>query len=1146
MPEARVNLAALEPLYGPSDIPSHHRVRAKTPGAPAEKVKGRRPSPISIVQSLRHEVSEWREAQYGGASDTSIELLHHWFSQSHQIPGGDGSVFPFSYYFCQRESIETLIYLYEVRGVRTLSALTANFLGADEDARERAALGINPDEDLWPRYAFKVATGAGKTKIMSLAIVWSYFHALRESDSPMAKHFVLIAPGITVFERLKEDFGNGAIFHKDPLIPPAWQGDWNVSVVLQDEASGTSSGGVIYLTNIHRLYDPRTRRGGDAETYDFMGPAVSKSKALDTSQALRERITSHPRLMVLNDEAHHVWDAGSAWNEAISFLHDTTHKRGGGIVTQLDLSATPKDDKGNVFRHVVCDTPLGEAVDAGIVKTPVIGRAEGLTKRLHDDASFAYETHLTLGYDRWLASKSEWEKSGKKPLLFVMTENTEAADQIASRLNTDPIFKELNGKTINLHTNLKGKLKKVGRGATAEYVFVEDEKAISDEDLKQLRKLSRDLDDSTSPYRCVVSVLMLREGWDVRNVTTIVPLRPLSATSRILPEQTLGRGLRRMTPPGSGQAAEVVTVVEHPSFVNLYQEELSQEGLPIEVVDIDQVPRTTVTIYPDAANKDLQALDLLIPRLSPGYRIEAALGALSFEDVTTSFRSQGFKALPLGALAKSEIKYEARQLITDEIVERMTIKLHLLNDGMGAISFFREELERTVRIRGQHAVLAPLIQRFLEELLFGERVSLYDGRVVPRLSDADVREHVRATFLPLILKNIIQRKERLPEEAPLSVAAWKPYQATHSERRPTDTSAKTLFNLVPCDSQLEVAMTQFLTFARDVAAFAKNAGPQALYIDYLTAEGRRAIYLPDFIVRRQDGHYILAETKGREDPDVAPKARAAMEWCKAASSKKVTWEYLYVPEKIFEQVRGDSIDELARACAPSLAQLIREAVSPQLSMNFEASDEVRLAEQLSGFIDPAVLQSLPSRYRKAVEHSVALFFFHEKKETVSFAPVFQPMLGPIDHAAEALMVGRLLADVPPEAAAQRAFFEPDLSGVKKSDLKYFSDNGSLLRKLLVYRSPIMPAGLLRFCLRYAGATGDSLGGVFALVRVRFADGRRAGLLSQVEAYYDFRNTYIAHEKKALTDVATTRDALRQWITTLCALHEAMGAVRPTA
>ena len=96
---------------------------------------------------------------------------------------------------------------------------------------------------------------------------------------------------------------------------------------------------------------------------------------------------------------------------------------------------------------------------------------------------------------------------------------------------------------------------------------------------------------------------MLREGWDVRNVTTIVPLRPYTSKANILPEQTLGRGLRRMTQPGPNQAAELVTVVEHPAFVSLYQQELEQQGLFIETIDVDRVPKTTVTIFPDAGEE---------------------------------------------------------------------------------------------------------------------------------------------------------------------------------------------------------------------------------------------------------------------------------------------------------------------------------------------------------------------------------------------------------------------------------------------------------------------------------------------------------------------------------------------------------------
>src|SRR5205807_2169155 len=187
------------------------------------------------------------------------------------------------------------------------------------------------------------------------------------------------------------------------------------------------------------------------------------------------------------------------------------------------------------------------------------------------------------------------------------------------------------------------KVKKVGSGVAARMEFVENDKEISDDDLKQLRQLSRELDSNQTHYACIVSVLMLREGWDVRNVTTIVPLRPYSSKAAILPEQTLGRGLRRMTPPG--QASELLTVIEHPAFASLYQDQLSQEGLPIEVVEIDRVPSTTISIFPDEANKNVTELEIAIPTLSAGHRIVPTLESLSIADVRKAFTK--FKPLPL-------------------------------------------------------------------------------------------------------------------------------------------------------------------------------------------------------------------------------------------------------------------------------------------------------------------------------------------------------------------------------------------------------------------------------------------------------------------------------------------------------------------
>ena len=1120
---------ALEPLFAAWEEPEKHRVRSAN-GEGAEVRKGRWPSSIVIAQNLRAAVKEWRDNFYFGASETTRYLLNHWFGRAHdrRDSGGPGD---FRYYFCQREAIETFIYLKEVRRLERLSQVIAEFAGANA---EIAALGVTEDEDLWSRYAFKMATGSGKTKVMSLAIVWSYFHALRESGSVMAKHFVVVAPNLTVFERLKEDFkpegGGPDIFDKDPLIPSEWRGDWNLSVVLQDEASGAATGGVLYLTNIHRLFDT-TRRKKEAETFDWIGPAVSKSKALDTGAELRDRITSHPRLMLMNDEAHHVWDPDSAWNEAIAWLHEANRKRGGeGLVSQLDFSATPKDNAANYFKHIICDTPLGEAVDAGIVKTPIIGRAGKLVEQATDNAAWKYEMHLKLGYERWRRSKEEWEKGGKKPLLFVMCEDTCAADEITSRLNKDEIFKELNGRTINLHTNLKGKIsKKTG-------FFEASEKEISDEDLKALRKLSRELDSGTSPYFCIVSVLMLREGWDVKNVTTIVPLRPFNSPAGILPEQTLGRGLRRMTP--TGQANETVVVIEHEAFAQLYREELAQEGLPLEMVDVDRVPTTTVSIFPDPA-KDWEKLDILIPRLTSASQTLASLGPITEAEVRAAFKN--FKPLPLGERGPDEVQYEGRHLITGEVVERMKVNLTLLESGMGALSFYVQELEYIAKIKGTHAVLSPLLQLFFEQVIFGTGHSIFDPLLVKRLSDSDVREHVRAVFVPIIRKKTLLEQSRRIEATPIPVSSWRPFQVTASERRPVMKADRTVFNLVPCNRSLEQAMVEFIGKADDLTAFAKNAGPQALRIDYLAGALRLAFYTPDFFVRNGTTLFLV-ETKGQVDRDVPAKARAAVEWCKSATTKSVRLEFVYVPEGVFQRFKGSTFAELVRVCAPSLHDLLdQQAFHAELPLFAQAGVE-GLESRMSGskteeIIPQKLIAGLPERMRKSVDEAVSLYLFFEKKPGVNFAPVFTALLGVMDETAKGLVMQKLQGRLPANAQEQKNWFEPYLGRVDARMHRHYTELARNLRKTMVYQAGVSPLGQLRSCLDFALNDSTELTGVFEAVKEEFQIAGSRSLLDAVQKVNDFRNSYVAHQEKPLTKPAEARVALVQWVQTLIALWE---------
>ncbi|HPS91732.1 MAG TPA: DEAD/DEAH box helicase family protein [Methanothrix sp.] len=1124
-----INPAALEPLFSPHEEPYRYRAPAEKEGDPAKIELGRRPSNIPIAQNLRRFVKFWRRNDYPGASETSRELLHYWFDEEHTLQkineGDETEQYPFRYYFCQREAIESLIYLYEIRGITTLSSLTAEFIR--DDAYD-AALGVSPKDDRWPKYAFKMATGSGKTKVMSLAIVWSYFHSLFEEGSTLARDFLVIAPNITVFERLKEDFADGKIFETDPLIPPAWRGDWNISVSLQDEAGGAATGGTLYLTNIHRLFDLSKRKGKkEVETHDWLGPAVSRARALDTGEALRERVTGHRRIMILNDEAHHLWDKDSAWNEAIEFVFEEIRKKNGGeggIVAQLDFSATPKDNHGHVFQHVICDTPLGEAVDGGIVKIPVIGRGDGLVEHPSADAASRFQQHLMIGYRRWSLSREEWEKSGKKALLFIMTEDTEAADQIATELNNSPLYPELNDRTINLHTRLKGKIKWIGPKKDGIPVFEPSEKEISDEDLRELRRLSRELDSGTSPYRCIVSVLMLREGWDVKNVTTIVPLRPFTSKANILPEQTLGRGLRRMTFPGG--PSEILTVIEHPVFISLYEQQLGEEGVYPTVTTVDDIPKITVSIFPDGDHKDLNSLDLILPSVSPSYTRIPKLDGLTVEDVKRQFSS--LKPLELKEQCSDEIHYEGRHLLTNEIVEEMTVKLPLLESGIGAISFFRDELEHITGLHGLHASLAPLLEIFLTEILFGQRLSLFDQQLINRLGDRDVREHIRAVFVPLILsKSTIKLEQRALGQS-RSAVTWKPYQANHSERHPAIEAAKTAFNLVPCANAFEKEMAQFLDRAPDVAAFCKNAGPEAVRIDYQTNTGRLANYTPDFLILLDDGRYIMLETKGRVDIDVPIKIRAAEAWCRAASTSSLPWSYAYVPQEIFEKIDNISLKSLISATEPAKNSLMGENVEAPLSLEKGNLEKLTTDE----FISESDLNALSPKCKKGIQESIALFKFLESKSDVSFAAVFTPLLGPIDDAARTVIISALKESVPQEAARRERFFEPDLSMLSPRDRSFHERQGKNLRRTIIENDGVMPVGLLRWCLEYAKSPRTPPGGIFNAVKMKFAAEAKTSLPDSVEKVYSFRNEFIAHQEKDLLDPEQARQALKDWIDSL--------------
>lgn len=329
-------------------------------------------------------------------------------------------------------------------------------------------------------------------------------------------------------------------------------------------------------------------------------------------------------------------------------------------------------------------------------------------------------------------------------------------------------------------------------------------------------------------------------------------------------------------------------------------------------------------------------------------------------------------------------------------------------------------------------------------------------------------------------------------------------------------------------------MSQFLDRAPDVVALAKNAGPQALRIDYSTRQSQLAFYTPDFLVRLREGGHLLVETKGRVDRDVPLKARAADAWCKAATKGKNKWRYLYVPQNTFEGFGGNSVEMLARACEPELQDLLAEGVEPQLTLSFgEARSD---AERLNEFIAAADFALLPKAHQKRVQQAVETFSFLARKADQSLAPAFTALLGPLDDAALAVMIKVMEPAMPTERATQQAFFEPEVSHLAKKEAEMFKRRGSDLKRTLVDRAGMSPIGLLRWCLEQPRRGRPPVGGVFAAVFERF------GFVPEdtfklVCALNSFRNDYVAHQQKELTDAALARRALTEWLVGLRAIWE---------
>ncbi len=842
-----------------------------------------------LVHKIRKSVKGWRDKDYDGVSKTSKALLNFWFTVEHRVEE-ESKIDKLQYYFAQREAIESIIYLYEVAEARDKYEL----LKFDSSGR----VSTEMFNETWTRYVVKMATGSGKTKVASLVIVWSYFHKLYEKDSALSKNFLLISPNIIVLNRLKKDFEGLKIFKEDPLIPEDgfedknWRSDFQLTVHLQDELKAISPAGNIFLTNVHRIFLSMDKAPSFEDTNTlayFAGkkpsPFADKSAGLDLGEILRS--VKLKDLVVLNDEAHHIHDEKLAWFRNIADINNKLKLRyKNGLSLQVDFTATPKHDDGSIFVQTTCDYPLVEAIWQNIVKSPVLPDEASrgkLQEKPSDKFIERYEDYIHLGYVEWKKQYEELKRAGKTPLLFIMTTETKESDEVAEYLEIR--YPEFRKAVLVIHTNKSGEIN--------EDIKTKRAKA----ELEELREDADNVDKDDSPYKAIVSVLMLREGWDVKNVTTIVGLRPYSAKSNILPEQTLGRGIRKMF---RSNVKEELAVIGTSAFIK-FVESIKQEGVELGYRKMGEgsVGNTPIVVEVDKENrhKSLEGLDISIPALTPRiYREYKKLENINIARLE-------FKSIAIKQFSEEE----KREIIFVELVDGKIAHKIIFDrtnlDYRNVITFFTNSILKESRLVSGFEVLYPKVRDFIKYYLFGKEVNVEDLNVLRNLSELEAKNTIFNTFKKAIDNLTITDKGSAEVKNYIKLREVKPMVV---DNRKYITPKKSVFNRI-IGNAFELEFANFLDNCPDIISFAKNGENIKFKMEYQGEDGNIHDYYPDFIVKQDEQNIYIIETKGREDFDDRRKIERLKIWCQDVNANQSQFVYhpVYVKQEEWEKYKTD-------------------------------------------------------------------------------------------------------------------------------------------------------------------------------------------------------------------------------------------------
>jgi type III restriction enzyme len=859
---------------------------------------------LPLVNQIRPRVKAWREADYAGASGITKRLLQHWRDTEQRDSNR-------RFFFCQLEAIETLMWLTEA------------------PASERVGIDVPGDSGPFTRLCCKMATGSGKTILMAMLITWQVLNKVTyPQDKRFSKNVLLIAPGLTVKSRLQVlvPGASGNYYTEFQIVPPG----------LEDKLRQGQTCRVL-IRNWHKLDWESEEQVAKKRSVDKRG---AKSDEAYVRDVLGE-MASAQNLIVINDEAHHAWrvppksrvagvskeevNEATKWIGGLERIH-----RARGVLTCFDLTATPfaptgrKSGQETLFRWIVSDFGLNDAIESGLVKTPrVVVRDDGKLDakyrsrfyHIYNDPEVKTDVnrkaepqaplpglvsngYYFLGKD-WLEAAKKWKKDKQPtpPVMITVANTTHTAARVEfafthKRINIEELCDP--EKILHIDSNVLKQAEEEDEPVQLGLTGVEDESEESNANgdsngIRPEKKLSkkekaellrRQVDtvglvgQPGQKIQNVISVGMLSEGWDAKTVTHIMGLRAF--TSQLLCEQVVGRGLRR-----TSYETDPETGLFQPEYVNIFGVPftfLPHEGGGDEPPPPPPAPKTRIEALSERKRYEITWPNVV--RIDHEYRPTLTLDL----EKAKSLVLDAYETPTLAQMAPTiDGKPDLRQ-ISEISLRELGERFRTQKIVFSTASDIYEQMKTTWK--GSREYLLAQVIRLVEKYIESDRL-----RIEPPLFNRDpLRRRIIITLhMSTIAEHLKQAIHFENTKALLPIFdTERPIRATGDmlpwyTGKPCEHVEHSHINMCVFDSRWEASEAFELDRSSHVAAWVKNdhLGFEITY----SFRGIIRKFRPDYLVRLASGKMLILEVKGQDNQEQQTKREFLSEWVRAINAQ---------------------------------------------------------------------------------------------------------------------------------------------------------------------------------------------------------------------------------------------------------------------